>query len=100
MNQEARTIIDALRWIPCEERLPEKTGNYLCTIAIRGAAPAFRMIGHFYHSDSGTGRWTDDNKLQQTIAWMPLPEPYEPDDGKMEEEHEQTAETGGGCSFR
>lgn len=57
-------------WIPCSEQLPEKRDNYLCTIE-NTAGNRFRMIGHY-----NMPNWTDDNKIQHTIAWQPLPELY------------------------
>ena len=58
------------RWIPCSERLPDKRDNYLCTIEC-SHGHRFRMIGHY-----NLPGWTEDNKMQQTIAWQPLPEEY------------------------
>lgn len=56
-------------WIPVEERLPEKRGNYLCTVGCEGCR--YIIVGHYNKPG-----WTDDYAGQKVIAWMPLPEPY------------------------
>lgn len=63
-------------WIPCSERLPSNSGNYLITVA------DFRL-GHngeytvtmadFY---AKAKKW---NSVVDVLAWMPLPEPYRED---------------------
>lgn len=65
-----RSVEDCDGWIPCKERLPDQRDNYLCTMK-SSSGHKFRMIGHY-----NLPGWTDDNKMQQTIAWQPLPEPY------------------------
>ncbi len=54
---------DAMRWIPCSERLPEKRGFYLTTTKDKAV-----YCDH----------WNEDNfdRTEMVIAWMPLPEPY------------------------
>ena len=55
-------------WIPCSERLPEKSSTYLATVDYGeyGKASGQRF---FYGGCLG---WNDD----AVVAWMPLPEPY------------------------
>lgn len=55
------------QWIPCSERLPEKDGYYLTTTM-------YRQVYRDY--------WNGDNfdRTEMVIAWMPLPEPYNPND--------------------
>lgn len=65
-----RSAEDCDGWIPCKERLPDQRDNYLCTIEC-SHGHRFRMIGHY-----NLPGWTEDNKMQQTIAWQPLPEEY------------------------
>ena len=88
------------KWIPVSERLP-KDGTYLVTVE--------RIIGHptvdinsfakdlykvdefdfcdkkgkcgWYNYDSEYGYWEDD----KVIAWMPLPEPYKPQESEDKE---------------
>lgn len=66
------------RWIPVSERLPKSHGVYNVT----------RLIDEAYITDScfydGQGTWYDDTRinhdrkyLDDVIAWIPLPEPWE-----------------------
>ena len=57
------------RWIPVEERLPDKRGRYLVTA--ESAGYRFLLLGHYNGPD-----WTEERSDQRFIAWMPLPEPY------------------------
>ena len=80
------------RWIPVSEKLPEN-GTYLVTlerfcggeprINMRSFAKDLNKVDEFdfpkhkcgwYNYDSEYGYWEDTG----VIAWMPLPEPYEP----------------------
>lgn len=74
-------IVDRMptvRWIPCSERLPEKTGYYLvCDVTaeydnIRGRQDVSKYVigrhgGHWYGAICG----------KYITHWMPLPEPPE-----------------------
>ena len=75
------------RWIPVSERLPEEKINpitenfyeYQCTM----------KIGDFYDVRSfkfGRGHWWHGGGLvdEYVIAWMPLLEPYEPQESEEE----------------
>jgi len=63
------------KWIPCEERLPERQGYYICTC----------KDGSRYKRTT-TIKWSNGWQLSGAraywivIAWMPLPEPYEGSD--------------------
>ena len=58
-------------WIPCSERLPEDTGEYIVTID--GATRATTLS-----YDEVFCNWTDDDCLEYpVIAWKPLPPKYE-----------------------
>lgn len=70
------------RWIPCNERMPEETGVYLCTVG----APYRNPREMFYapqewadKSDNATWKSTDGCYVYDWFveAWQPLPEPYE-----------------------
>ena len=64
-------------WIPCKERLPEKSDEYLITIGTQ------IYLSWFYKDEEDDEKWTyyDGNgkwsyKNADVIAWMPLPKPY------------------------
>ena len=64
-------------WIPCSERQPDVNGWYITTISgeICGQDRAFSGMSEF-----ANGKWTsgdDADETEMTIAWMPLPEPYQ-----------------------
>lgn len=67
-------------WIPCSERLPSESGDYLCTIPLNADETYTEVLtfykGKFYEDD--TDEWGalyhDD-----VLAWMPLPKPYRED---------------------
>ena len=55
------------QWIPCSERLPEKSGWYLCSYESK-------LVQSTVFYDGG---WFNANvDVNNVIAWMPLPEPY------------------------
>ena len=62
------------QWIPCSERLPDKTDDYLCSYNGCAVAdiceydPDRNEWGFFYD-----GGW---KVVSNVIAWLPLPEPY------------------------
>ena len=57
-------------WIPCEDRLPDYYDNVLVCTKDGG-----RTIAHLTHSPI---EWKDihNYKIENIIAWMPLPAPY------------------------
>ena len=64
------------RWIPCSERLPNESGDYLCTIPLDADETYTEVLtfykGRFYEDDDEWGATYHDDVL----AWMPLPKPY------------------------
>jgi hypothetical protein len=81
-------------WIPCSERLPEEDGEYLVTLHwsnypngvealhFTNDLSSVDRVGYagekrpgWYEYDSDYGCYEIDN----VIAWMPHPEPYEED---------------------
>ena len=66
-------------WIPCSERLPDKSGEYLITGLHHGGdkltEELWIQVDQFDKdgSDNPYQWWHFDEKV---IAWMPLPEPY------------------------
>ena len=62
----------AQQWIPCSERLPAKTGHYLCSFKKPN-----RIDNIFVDLAYWTGgRWYG-YLANEINAWMPLPQPYE-----------------------
>lgn len=60
------------QWIPCSERLPEKFGNYLVSVKRHG-------WNCEEHIENDIAYWDDlegFHKVDEVLAWMPLPEPY------------------------
>lgn len=60
-------------WIPCSERLPEKTGYYLVQLS--------RKLPNEDYADRVVVLYNEEDKKFMTyerliIAWQPLPEPY------------------------
>jgi len=59
------------KWIPCNERLPEKAGHYLCSFK------KAKCIDNIYVD---LAYWTGSRwygyLANEINAWMPLPEPY------------------------
>ena len=63
----APTIELQQQWIPCSERLPEKTNPYLVTVSNWNIP---QQVDHF-STYSGWNEYGD-----RVLAWMPLPAPY------------------------
>ena len=63
-------------WIPCSERLPEESGEYLTWVEYDG--DRFRAIDEI-DCDGIIKEWncSTDYKI---IAWQPLPEPFKESD--------------------
>jgi hypothetical protein len=59
------------QWIPCSERLPNHGGYYIVTRIITEEDD--KWVGTKWYSTGHGWEW-DENP----IAWMPLPEPYNP----------------------
>ena len=87
-----KTTIDEMkteqRWIPCSERLPERNGRYLVTRGLNACGSLWNRTYIANYSDlMGLKKekiWWDGNvgksdfaKLDDVIAWMPLPSPYQ-----------------------
>ena len=60
------------RWIPVSERLPEDGTWNLFTDGKNVSVERYKSdaLDHFFPN----GRWFS---LEEAVAWMPLPEPYE-----------------------
>ncbi len=76
------------RWIPCSERLPEESGEYLCTLVGVHNTGLPSECGYEPPNNHGiTPGWStceaDGFKFlrdDEVLAWMPLPESYKGED--------------------
>ena len=75
------------RWIPCSERLPEESGRYLVTRGLNACGALWNRVYIINYSDlmglkseriwwNGNVGKSDFQKIDDVIAWKPLPEPY------------------------
>ena len=60
-------------WIPCSERLPDKSGSYLVTTYSNGISQYISDIDQFIYNGMPDGYWINGKSV---IAWQPLPNPY------------------------
>lgn len=96
MEQTVHKLTQALaeaepRWIPCSERLPEKSGRYLVTRGLNACGAVWNRVYIINYSDlmglKSERIWWDGNvgksdfeRIDDVTAWMPLPEPYKMDE--------------------
>lgn len=85
----------AQRWIPVSERLPEANGRYLATRGLNACGAMWNRVYLINYSDlmglkseriwwNGNVGKSDFERIDDVIAWMPIPKPYkEEDDGKI-----------------
>lgn len=75
-NLQAANMKNDGGWIPCEDRLPDKTGTYLTTSRI------YFVPDHVDEPDNYIGvemtRFSEKFGWsgEEVFAWQPLPEPY------------------------
>ena len=68
-------VPDEPHWIPCSERLPEKTGYYLVwTDSEIVDISEFYTFADFVQKEIAKNYWNKESKI---LYWMPLPEPPE-----------------------
>lgn len=77
--KKAINALEQTRWIPVSERLPEKNGDYICTIRVVDyytnesgeykEHSVFRCVKVLNYQDGFPYKYN-------VIAWMPLPEAY------------------------
>ena len=63
--------LNANRWIPCSERLPEKYGDYLCCDDYGEV-----IFGYPCKTKEGFIVETENDIMYDCVAWMPSPAPY------------------------
>ena len=74
-------------WIPISERLPEANGRYLVTRGLNACGAMWNRVYIINYSDlmglKSERIWWDGNvgksdfeRIDDVIAWQPLPEPY------------------------
>ena len=74
-------------WIPVSERLPEKTGFYLCTVGATWKNPrVMKYEPKECVNDAYLWQGDDDSYVYNWFveAWRPLPAPYKAEKGSEE----------------
>lgn len=66
----------AQQWIPCSERLPAQTGEYLVTVYCTKNVFFIDKFDYMPTSDGWVDPETAVDWNDYVIAWMPLPKPY------------------------
>ena len=69
------------QWIPCSERLPAESGDYLCTygslsgwfVDISIYETTKKEFGFYSDNERGEEVW---HPVTNVVAWMELPKPY------------------------
>lgn len=74
-----RDAADRLEWRRAEYELPVDDSMMLVTCRTKKGALS---VNRAYYSN---GCWHGSGSMAGVIAWMPLPEPYEPNDDEQEE---------------
>ena len=85
--EEMPTIEPEPHWIPCSEKLPEANGRYLVTRGLVAAGALWNRVYIANYSNlmgiksvkiwwQGNVGKSDFERLDDVLAWMPLPEPY------------------------
>ena len=80
-EEEYNKVLEILnrRWIPVSERPPEEDGEYFVTVLDSYSGRPFVDSSHYF-----TGNVNNNGfyKAYEVIAWMPLPEPYKPQENE------------------
>ena len=74
------------RWIPVSERLPDTDDEVLCWYEYyhwsqEKVLPEYGIGGYFKETSAWYGEVASGRDVR-VIAWMPLPEPYEPQESE------------------
>ena len=64
-------------WIPCSERPPEYTSNYLVTVMIGSPFGAYKEVrSAIYNTKTGWCVYESADEIANVIAWAESPEPW------------------------
>lgn len=66
-------------WIPCSERLPEESHDYLIC----------DDKGNVYSSTYCNNRWLVNFATDEVVAWQPLPQPYQTEECQVSDQWKQ-----------
>ena len=73
-------------WIPCSERLPKYTSNYLVTVMIGSPFGSYKEVrSAIYNTKTGWCVYESADEIANVIAWAESPEPW-----KGEEQNDTT----------
>lgn len=79
---ERQPTVEQSHWVPCSERLPEKEEEIYWVCTSEGAQCQCRWTDNSYglgHSGMWGWHFLDVPQYSEgVIAWMPMPEPYQP----------------------
>ena len=85
--KEMSSVENKGEWIPVSERLPEKTGFYLCTVGATWKNPrVMKYEPKECVNDAYLWQGDDDSYVYNWFveAWRPLPAPYKAEKGSEE----------------
>ena len=71
------------RWIPCNERLPEREGRYLCSLYY--PVPPYHLLhpeNDTYIREVSIQYFDGKTFIASVVAWMPMPDDYEPSESQ------------------
>ena len=90
--ENAPSVMPKPQWIPCSERLPEKSGLYLTWMRFPYEEEPTWTIENYDADVEAFGEWreryhpetlgyldSEFEEIENVTAWMPLPEPYRED---------------------
>lgn len=70
-KQRYKAVVDyvnSLGWIPCKDRLPDRSGWFLTSDQYSNIKLSL------FNAQTNTWQYSNDSVM--TLAWMPMPEPY------------------------
>ena len=92
--ENVEIVVNALRaynqgWIPCKEKMPKEAEDVILTF--RNSAGTFVDMatcirGKFYYISDVDGNYYEE-EFKEPIAWMPLPDPYKPEQKEIPTKH-------------